>query len=198
MEIDPQSLSMREAYALLISSIVPRPVAWVSTVSQHGVRNLAPFSFFMGVGSKPPMLAVSIAHRQGQSKDTARNIRETAEFVVNICPATLAHRMVDTSAEVAPEVDEFELARLTATPSHAVLPPGVLESPIRLECRLHSIMAPEPNPVDLVLGEIVHFHFDDQILTGRLPDPRKLDPIARLGESYYATLGEILSIPRPG
>ncbi|MBY0588458.1 flavin reductase family protein [bacterium] len=197
MEIPADSVSMREAYGLLISCIVPRPVAWVSTRSADGVANLAPFSFFMGVGSKPPMLAVSVGHRHGSSKDTARNIRETGEFVVNICTRSLADRMVATSAEVGPEIDEFQLAGLTPIDSLAIQAPGVAESPIRMECRLHSIVDPAPNPVDLVLGEVIHFHLDDSILTDSLPDPMKLDPVARLGGSLYASLGEIFPIGRP-
>ena len=187
---------MREAYGLLIASIVPRPVAWVSTRSSDGVLNLAPFSFFMGVGSKPPMLAVSVGQRRGNPKDTTKNIRDTKDFVVNICTKELAQKMVQSSAEVGPEVDEFTLAGLTPISSVAIAAPGVKESPIRMECRLHSIVDPAPNPVDLILGEIVHFHLDDAILTAGLPDPRKLNPICRLGKSDYAALGEIFSIPR--
>lgn len=197
MEIPASSLSMREAYGLLIASIVPRPVAWVSTRGTDGILNLAPFSFFMGVGSKPPMLAVSVGHRRRDPKDTARNIRDTKEFVVNICTKELAHKMVQSSAEVGPEVDEFTLAGLTPIPSTAIAVPGVKESPIRMECRLHSIVDPAPNPVDLILGEIVHFHLNDSILTAGQPDPRKLDPICRLGQNDYASLSDIFSIPRP-
>ncbi len=176
MEIPASSLSMREAYGLLIASIVPRPVAWVSTRAADGVLNLAPFSFFMGVGSKPPMLAVSVGQRRGKPKDTAQNIRDTNEFVVNICTRSLADRMVQSSAEVGPDVDEFTLAGLTPIPSTAISAPGVKESPIRMECRLHSIIDPTPNPVDLILGEIVHFHLDDSILTASLPIPASSTP----------------------
>jgi flavin reductase (DIM6/NTAB) family NADH-FMN oxidoreductase RutF len=197
MEIPADSLSAREAYALLISSIVPRPVAWISTRSEQGILNLAPFSFFMGVGSQPPLLAVSVGHRKGNPKDTTDNIRQTSQFVVNICTRSLADKMVVTSAEVSPDVDEFQLAQLTPCDSVAVRAPGVAESPIRLECQLHSIIEPTPNPVHLILGQILHFHIDDQIMTGSLPDPRKLDPIARLGNAFYASLGDIFEIARP-
>jgi flavin reductase (DIM6/NTAB) family NADH-FMN oxidoreductase RutF len=197
MEIDTSSLASREAYALLIASIVPRPVAWVSTQDRAGNRNLAPFSFFMGVGSSPPMLAVSIGTRKGSAKDTARNIREVGDFVVNICTRDLAERMVATSAEVGPDVDEFVLAGLTACPSVRVSSPGVAESPVRMECRLQQVVEPAGRTLDLVIGEIVHVHLDDGILTDGLPDPSKWQPIARLGGPLYASLGEIFSIPRP-
>lgn len=197
MDIDASSLSGRDAYGLMISCVVPRPVAWVSTLSSSGQRNLAPFSFFMGVGSKPPMLAVSVGQRKGGPKDTARNIRNTREFVVNICSRSLAEKMVATSGEFPADVDEFDIAGLTPSTSVVVKPPGVLESPIRMECRLHQVIEPADN-LDLVLGEVVHFHLDDSILTDGQPDPEKLDPVARLGGQKYASLGAIFELGRPG
>lgn len=197
MEIASEDLSGREAYALMTASIVPRPVAWVSSLSTDGVRNLAPFSYFVGVGSKPPMLAVSVGWRKGSSKDTAANIRATEEFVVNLATGSLAEQMVATSAEVAAEVDEFALAGLTPCESTSIKAPGVKESPVRMECRLHQIVRPGENPVDLVLGKIVHFHIDDSILRDGLPDAGLLDPIARLGRQEYARLGNIFTIERP-
>jgi len=197
MEIASSSLSFRDAYQLMISSIIPRPVAWISTIDPNGQHNVAPFSFFMGVGGKPPMLAVSVARRQDSHKDTARNIRDTGEFVVNICPSHLAEKMVLTSGEYPHEVNEFELAGLTPVPSHAIKPPGVGESPLRMECKLSEIVKPGDNPADLILGEIVHFHLDDDILENGLPSPSKLDPIARLGGQNYASLTNVREIMRP-
>ena len=198
MEIASSSLSFRDAYAMMISSIIPRPVAWISTVDGEGGMNVAPFSFFMGVGAKPPMLAVAVAKRKDERKDTSRNIRETGEFVVNICPASMAEKMVLTSGEYSHEVDEFVVAGLTPVPSTAVRPPGVGESPLRMECRLVQIITPGENPTDLILGEVIHFHIDDAIIEDGLPSPQKLDPIARLGRQLYASLCDIREIPRPG
>lgn len=196
MELDASTLSGRDAYALMIACIVPRPVAWVSTASRDGGRNLAPFSYFMGVGSKPPMLAVSVGRRKNGPKDTSRNIRETGEFVVNLCPARLAEKMVATSGEFDASVDEFEVAGLAPAPSRVVAAPGVAESPVRMECRLHQIVEPAPG-VDLVIGEVLHFHLDDDVLTDGRPDPAKLNPIARLGGRTYASLGAYFELDRP-
>lgn len=196
MEIAASTLSPRDVYAVMTACIVPRPVAWVSTLSKEGVRNLAPFSYFMGVGSKPPMLAVSVGHRRDASKDTGRNARETGEFVVNICTRLLAEKMAATAGEYEAHVDEFEVAGLTASESKSVRAPGVFESPVRLECKLHQVVEPSDN-VDLLIGEVLHFHFDDSILTDGLPDAAKLDPVARLGGPWYASLGEIFAMERP-
>lgn len=197
MEISSSSLSFRDAYQLMISSIIPRPVAWISTIDIDGQCNVAPFSFFMGVGGKPPMLAVSVAKRHDDHKDTSRNIRETGEFVVNICPSRMAEKMVLTSGEYSHDVDEFQVAGLTPVPSTVIKPPGVGESPLRMECKLAQIIKPGDNPADLILGEIVHFHLDDAILEDGLPSPVKFDPIARLGGQNYASLTNIREIPRP-
>lgn len=197
MEIDSSSLSFRDAYQLMISSIIPRPVAWISTIDNDGQRNVAPFSFFMGIGAKPPMLAVSVARRHDHQKDTARNIRDTGEFVVNMCPTQLAEKMVLTSGEYPHEVDEFQVAGLTLVASAVIKPPGVGESPLRMECKLTQIIKPGDNPADLILGEIVHFHVDDSIVENGQPSPFKLDPIARLGGQNYASLTNIHEIPRP-
>ncbi len=197
MEIDPKSLSIREVYGLMTSCIVPRPVAWVSTIAASGARNLAPFSYFMGVGSSPPMLAVSIGWRKGEPKDTARNIKETGDFVVNVATAPLVEQMVATSGEYPPDVDEFTLAKLTPTPSAKVKSPGVLESPLRMECILVDVIKPGANPTDLILGEIIHFHVDDQIVSEGLPAMQLLRPIARLGKQEYAELGPAFTFDRP-
>lgn len=197
MDIPADQLSGKQAYQLMVSCIIPRPIAWVSTRSAEGKLNLAPFSYFMGVGSRPPMLAVAIGERGGRPKDTAANIRATAEFVVSITPRALAEKMVQSSADYPPEVDEFAAAGLTPAVSARVGCPGVAESPVRMECRLHGIVTPGTNPIHLVIGEVVHFHVDDRILTDGRPDARKLDPVARLGGLEYAALGEIFTLPRP-
>lgn len=197
MQIDPATLRAREAYALMISCIVPRPVAWVSTLSADGRRNLAPFSYFMGVSASPLLLAVSVGRRKEALKDTAQNVADTGEFVVNMATRSLADKMVATSGEYSPEIDEFDVAKLSAVPSIVVRPPGVGESPIRLECRSVGIQQPGSAPVDLILGEVVHLTIDDAILRDGLPDPRLLDPVARLGKNLYASLGEIFAIDRP-
>lgn len=197
MDVDAKDLSPREIYPLMTSCIIPRPVAWISTRSRSGVLNLAPFSYFTGVGSRPPMLSVCIGQRAGRPKDTAQNIRDTRQFVVNIATCKLAEKMVQCSGDYAPDVDEFTVAGLTPAPSVRVEPPGVAESPIRFECRLHEIIKPGDNLIDLILGEIVHFHLDDAIVKDGLADAVLLDPVSRLGKDEYAPLGNIFSLRRP-
>ena len=197
MDVDAKDLSPREIYPLMTSCIIPRPVAWISTRSQAGVLNLAPFSYFMGVGSRPPMLSVCIGQRTGRPKDTAQNIRDTQQFVVNIATCKWAEKMVQCSGDYAPDVDEFEAAGLTPSPSVWVEPPGVAESPMRMECKLYEIIKPGDNPIDLILGEVVHFHLDDAIVKDGLADAALLDPVSRLGHDEYAPLGSIFSLFRP-
>jgi flavin reductase (DIM6/NTAB) family NADH-FMN oxidoreductase RutF len=197
MKIDPQALSRRDAYWLMISSIVPRPIAWVSTVSADGLANLAPFSYFMGVASDPPTLAIAIGRRAGALKDTARNIRETGEFVVNVVNQPLAEVMVRTSADVAPEVDEFEACGLTKLAADHVRPPRVAESPVAMECRLTHLLEVGAGRTQLVIGEVVCFHVDDALWSGRHVDVERLAPLGRLGGALYAPITVTREMQRP-
>src|SRR5215212_8479453 len=133
-QLDPQIIGQRETYKLLIGCVVPRPIAWVSTVDSSGVRNLAPFSFFNAVGSNPPTISISISYASGpdQRKDTLRNINDTGEFVVNIVDENLAQAMNATSANYPPDVDEFEVAGLEALLSATVRPSRVAGAPVSL------------------------------------------------------------------
>jgi flavin reductase (DIM6/NTAB) family NADH-FMN oxidoreductase RutF len=148
MNVSPSDLSHSELYSLVLNSVAPRPIAWVSTVSASGDLNLAPFSFFNAVCVDPPLLAFAPGLRQpkhakgghGEAKDTLRNVRETREFVVNIVTYELREAMNLTSGEYDASVDEFELAKLTPQPSTIVRPPRVTESPVSFECRLHQIL----------------------------------------------------------
>lgn len=203
MKIDPSGVPSAELYRLLIAAIVPRPIAFLSTVSAAGVANLAPFSFFNGVSSKPPLVSVSISTRrwQGQivKKDSLRNIEETGGFVINVATERLLGPMNQSAAEYPPEVSEFDEVGLTPIPSERVAAPRVKESPVQLECKLYKIIPlGEPALSGLVLGEVVMVHVEEAVLSpeGGI-DPEKLQPIARLGGTLYATLGTILSLPRP-
>lgn len=187
-------------YQLLIGSIVPRPVAWISSVGADGTRILAPFSYFMGVYNDPPMLAVSINARRGQRKDSLRNIEETGAFVVNVANEPLLERMVLTSGEWAYGADEFDVAGFTAAPSAVVKVPRVQEAPISMECRLHHVvrLGRAPHLTGLVVGEIVAWHFDDAILDERgLPDMQKLQPVGRMIGDEYILLRDRKIVPRP-
>ncbi|RMF09477.1 MAG: flavin reductase family protein [Candidatus Neomarinimicrobiota bacterium] len=203
MIIDPATQSFKDNYKLMIGSILPRPIAWVSTRSPEGVPNLAPFSFFMGVCSRPPTLAFAPAIRatDGATKDTLNNIRDTKEFGVNIVSEDLAEVMVQTSGEYPPDVDEFALAGLQPEPGQVIAAPLVKASPVRFECRLTRIIPVgdgKPGSGFVVLGEIVRFHVrDDLIQEGRI-DIQALRPVGRLaGSAGYCRITDTFEIRRP-
>ena len=201
MEINLSTARASAIYQHLIRVIAPRPIAWVSTVSATGVTNLAPFSFFTGVGSRPPSVLFCPANRRdGSPKDTLKNILATREFVINVVPYRLAEVMNLSSAEVPSEESEFELTGLQVSESLVVKAPGVSSSPIRMECRLlqHLALDDGPGGANIVLGEIVHMHLDDNVLdsTG-YADPVLLDLIGRLGGAAYCRTTEQFELPRP-
>lgn len=195
MILDPTALTRRDLYAHMIGLIVPRPIAFVSSVSRDGRLNLAPFSFFNGVTSKPPLISISIQSRRGAPKDTLVNVRDTGEFVVNVVDEPLLERMVRTSGEWPPEADEFALAGLTPAPSEVVRVPRVAESPACFECRLHREV--ELGDSALVIGEILRIHVADRLFTDGRVDPEKLRPVGRLGGDGYTLLGELRHVARP-
>jgi flavin reductase (DIM6/NTAB) family NADH-FMN oxidoreductase RutF len=207
VQIDPSTAPPPSIYKLLIGCVVPRPIAWVSTVSAGGVPNLAPFSFFMGVCNDPPTIAFSSGPRGGDSrdggprrkKDTVVNVEATGDFVVNVVDDTLAEAMNLTSGEYPPDVDEFALAGLAAAPSVKVRAPRVGAAPISMECRVVQIVPVGRGPHSLVLGEIVHFHVRDDLYdaaSGRI-DMHRLKPVGRLAGQMYTHVHDIFSMKRP-
>jgi flavin reductase (DIM6/NTAB) family NADH-FMN oxidoreductase RutF len=199
MEIDPQTAPQQSIYKLLIGCVVPRPIAWVSSLSDDGVANLAPFSFFMAVCNDPPTVAFSSGCRAGNKKDTVRNIEYTQDFVVNLVDDELAQQMNLTSGEYPPEVDEFAVTGLTAAPSTKVKTPHVAEAPINMECRVVQILPVGHGPHTLVLGEIVQFHIRDDLYnpnTGRI-DMYNLHPVGRLAGELYTHVHDIFEMKRP-
>jgi len=196
--IDPSREEPRDVYGLLISAIVPRPIALTSTVDDEGGRNLAPFSFFMGVSSVPPVLAIStVSRRSGEKKDTLRNVEANGEFVVNVVSSSMAEAMNLCSADYPHGQDEFEHAGLTPVPSLRVAVPRVGESPVQMECRLERILEIGAQPAYLILGEVLLFHVREDVLRDGRIDVRELRPLARLGGSEYAKVGEVFSMARP-
>jgi flavin reductase (DIM6/NTAB) family NADH-FMN oxidoreductase RutF len=169
--------------------VVPRPIAWVSTVASDGVLNLAPFSFFNAFGAAPVVLGFAPMYAGGQSqKDTLNNVRATKQFVINIATeATLAH-MDATGKRFPPEIDEFAEAGLTPQPSTAVLPPRVAESPISFECELFSLvpLGEGEGSATLVLGRAVYLHIRDDVMRDGTVDAGLLRPVARMGDPFYA------------
>jgi flavin reductase (DIM6/NTAB) family NADH-FMN oxidoreductase RutF len=199
MELDPQTLKSESTYKLLIGCVVPRPIAWVSTVGVDGVNNLAPFSFFMGVCQEPPTIAFSSGPRARDRKDTVRNAEHTGDFVVNIVDDDRAEQMNLSSGEYPPEVDEFALTGLTAAPGVRVRAPRVAQAPISLECRVSQIIPVGRGPHNLVLGEIVYFHVRDDVYdaaTGRI-DVARLKPVGRLAGHQYTYVHDIFEMKRP-
>ena len=195
MEIDPRSLDVPHRYKLLIGGIVPRPIAVVSTVDAEGMHNLAPYSFFNGVGSDPMMLLFCPANDlRGEEKDSLRNARPASEggvgeFVVNVAPDALIEKIAAAAEPLPPEQSEFELVGLTPAPSRVVRPPRVEESPIAYECRTVQVIRTNPGAPaggNVVLGEVVHVHVDDDVIDERLRiDPAAIDLVGRMGGFGY-------------
>jgi flavin reductase (DIM6/NTAB) family NADH-FMN oxidoreductase RutF/uncharacterized damage-inducible protein DinB len=196
MRIDPAGMAARDLYRLMITLVVPRPIAWVSTLSASGKLNAAPFSYFQAVSSRPPVVLISCGRRRdGRRKDTWENIEATGEFVVNVVSEASAARMVATSAET--DESEFEAFGLAPLPSERVRPPRIAECLASMECRLERVVEIGPNGV--LFGEVVLFHVDDGVLDAeRTADPARLKPLGRLGGSLYAPLREIVAIGREG
>jgi flavin reductase (DIM6/NTAB) family NADH-FMN oxidoreductase RutF len=191
-----------EAYALLTQCVVPRPIAFVSSLSRDGVPNLAPFSFFNAGGGNPPSVVFSpVTRRDAGFKDTLRNVEETGEYVVHIAPYPLRERMNATSFEYPPDVDEFEIGGFTKVPSLRVKPWRAEECPVAMECRLYQIVrhGTGPHAANYVIGEIVYFHISEAVLSADRVDPAKLMPIGRLGGPLYThvTPDSIFRLPRP-
>jgi flavin reductase (DIM6/NTAB) family NADH-FMN oxidoreductase RutF len=198
---DPAREQPANIYKLMIGAIIPRPIAFVSTLSADGVRNLAPFSFFTGVSANPPVICFSpmIRGTDGARKDTLNNIEATREFVVNIVSEDFAAQMNVCSTEFPPEVDEFAASGLTPAPSDLVKPPRVKESRINMECLLLQVVHVSGKPLggSIVLGEVVRFHVDDAIVTDFRIDPDKLHAIGRLGGPSYTRITDRFDLVRP-
>ena len=195
MIVDPTTLPEGLSYRLMISAFVPRPIAFVSTRGVSGVDNCAPFSFAMGVSSAPMVLAVSVGSRDGAPKDTARNILDTREFVVNLVTEAIAERMNIASGDYAPQVSEFEEAGLTRAPCEVVKAPRIAESPVSFECTLLRTFDVADNTV--FFGTVVRLHVDDGVRTGDLVDARKLRAVGRLGFREYCRTTDIFEMRRP-
>lgn len=196
---DPKGLSERENYKLLIGSIIPRPIAFVTTLSEAGIVNGAPFSYFNIVSSNPPMLSLSIQRRQGELKDTAANIYQNGQFVVHLVDRHNVALINETAASLPASQSELELASLTPIKSEKVAVPGIMQAKVRMECRLvQAIALPQQQPSsDLLIGEIVHYHIDESIYEAGRINPERLAAVSRLAGNNYAEIGNIFEIERP-
>lgn len=201
MQLDPAQMRTRDIYRWMVGLITPRPIAWVSTVSPSGVANLAPFSFFNGVGANPPLVMFCPANGpDGKPKDTLANIHAGGEFVVNLVTEPLAEPMNATSAEFAAEVDEFQICKLSKADSVRVTPPRVHGVAAAMECTLHQAiqLGTGPGGANLVIGRIVYLHVDDGLMDaeGNLMADR-LHTIGRLGGAGYSKTTDRFDMPRP-
>ena len=200
MDLDPESLDVRARYQLLIGTIQPRPIAWVSTVSPDGVPNLAPFSFFTGIAANPMTVCFCpVNDRHGKKKDTLINVEATRQFVVNFATETNAALMNQTSAPYPYGVSEFEKAGVTPLPSVKVKPPRAAESPASFECELIQIVPLGEGPLagNVVIGKVVHIHCDDKIYNGGKIRHQDLKTIGRMEGAWYARTQDAFELPRP-
>ncbi|EIT87123.1 hypothetical protein A374_02679 [Fictibacillus macauensis ZFHKF-1] len=200
--IDPTTLSSKDNYKFLIGSIIPRPIAFVTTITEEGVVNAAPFSFFNIVSASPPLLAVSVQRAGGTQKDTARNAISQREFVVHISAEHYVEAINETAAALPPHESEVARAGLTTVPSTVVSVPGIKEASIRMECVLEQALplgeSEDGEPAcDLLIGKVVHYHITEELYKDGKIDPHALKPVSRLAGNDYAKLGEIFTIERP-
>jgi flavin reductase (DIM6/NTAB) family NADH-FMN oxidoreductase RutF len=202
MEIDPSTLPWQSIYKIMIGSIVPRPIGWISSVNIQGQANLAPFSFFNAVCPNPPtvLFCPNIRGVDRAAKDTLNNVRSVGEFVVNIVTERLAEAMNLSSTEFPPEVDEFASAGLTQAPAVKVRPPRVAESPIHYECQVTQIVdiGGLPGGGSVVIGQVLYLHIEESLLIGSDKiDLLALKPIGRLAGAGYCRVTDLFEMPRP-
>jgi flavin reductase (DIM6/NTAB) family NADH-FMN oxidoreductase RutF len=200
VRIDPADAEPRNIYKLLIGSVVPRPIALVSSISVAGVRNLAPFSFFTVASANPPVVCFCpMISGAGNAKDTLNNIRATRQFVVNIVSEEFVGKMNQCSAEYPPDADEFTESGLTPLKSDLVRPDRVSESQVQMECELLQIVDVSSLPLggSMVLGQVKLFHIADQLFQNFSLDPRKLHPVGRMAGATYTRTTDLFDLPRP-
>ncbi len=200
MQIDPRDLEQTAIYKLLTGIVIPRPIGWISTISEDGINNLAPFSYFNAVGDDPPHVMFSTVHSNNSNKDTLNNVLATKQFVVNMVTEDLVEQMNLTSQPIAANESEFELAGLTPIASSLVKPPRVKECKITMECEMvhhYKLENSKTGGATIVIGIIVLFHIDESVLLENYKiNIETYKPVARLAGSNYSKLGEIFSIKR--
>ncbi len=199
MQINPAELSRKDNYKLLIGAVVPRPIAWVSSLSPDGVRNIAPFSYFTIASHDPPMLLFCPQYRaDGSVKDTQRNIAASGEFVLHIVSEALVGAMNETAAEFPPTLSEWEQARIAAVPSVLIAPPRVADAPVAFECRVEaSLHVGGATGGDIVVGRVLLAHVRDDVYQDGYIRLDALRPVARLAGNDYARVTDTFMLPRP-
>jgi flavin reductase (DIM6/NTAB) family NADH-FMN oxidoreductase RutF len=200
MEFDPENLEQSVIYKLLTGAVIPRPIGWISSISEDGINNLAPFSFFNAVGDDPPHVMFSTVRGNDTNKDTLNNVLATKQFVVNMVTEDLVEQMNMTSQPIPSNQSEFDLANLTPIASIKVKPPRVKESPITMECELvhhYTLENYKTGGATIIIGRIVMFHVNESVLLeNHRINLETYKPVARLAGSNYSKMGEIFSIKR--
>ena len=194
MRIDPAYLDPETAYRLITGVVVPRPIAWVTSLSATGVLNLAPFSAFMFVAPKPPMLAISVGRKGNIYKDTAQNILNNEQYVVHIADSSLMNAVHESSTEHPPDVSEVDELGLATLPGERIKVPRLAAAPIAMECRFRQCLEFGETRSRLIIGEVLVFHIRDGLLQNGKIETEALDPIARIAGPRYAKLGEIVTL----
>jgi flavin reductase (DIM6/NTAB) family NADH-FMN oxidoreductase RutF len=192
--IDPSELGAEQAYKLLTGIVVPRPIAWVTSLSRANTVNLAPFSAFTFVSPKPPMLAISVGRKGNVYKDTARNILDREEYVVHIADAPLMKAVHDSSVEHPSDVSEVDVLGLETIASDRIAVPRLTAAPVAMECRFRQCLEFGDTRSRLIVGEVITFHIKDELLADGKIETERLDPIARIAGPRYARLGEIVTL----
>ena len=190
-----QDLDPEACYKLMSGLVVPRPIAWISTHGVDGLVNLAPFSCYTFVCSKPPMVGVNIGRRDGELKDTARNIRDTQEFVVNIGDESMLEVMHQSADEYAAAESETHVLGLASVPSDIVGTPRLRDVPASMECRFHSVQEFGDTRAQFIVGEVVAFHFREGVCVNGKVDLVKLNPVGRIGGLQYCKIGPLVTMP---
>jgi flavin reductase (DIM6/NTAB) family NADH-FMN oxidoreductase RutF len=200
MQFDIQNTESSALYKLLTGTVIPRPIAWVATIDENGIDNLAPFSFFNVVSEDPPHIMFSTVRTGNKNKDTLNNILANQQFVVNLVTEDVVEQMNTTAQSVAADVNEFELANVTPIESIYIKSKRVKESLVQFECEMvhhYFIEKHQKGGACIIIGKIITMHIDDSILMeNHKINLEKYKPVARLAGSNYSKLGEIFSIKR--
>ena len=194
MRLDPADYGAEKTYRLLTGIVVPRPIAWVTSLSGSGILNLAPFSAFTFVSQKPPMLAISVGRKGDIYKDTAHNILANEEYVIHIADTPLMNAVHESSAEHPPEISEVDVLKLETMASERIKVPRLAAPPVAMECCFRQCLEFGETRSRLIVGEVVMFHIRDGLLNNGKVETEALDPIARIGGPRYARLGDIVTL----
>lgn len=200
LTFNPKDNTERENYKLLIGTVIPRPIAFITSKSQDGIVNAAPFSYFNIAATNPPMLSVSIQRNNNAQKDSARNICQTGEFVIHIVDADNVVEVNKTAASLPPEKNEIDITNLELVESEAINVPAIKNAKARFECKLEKAIElgpEEKTTADFIIGRIERFHIDNQIYKSGNINYNELQAVSRLAGHDYAKIGEVFSIPRP-